>query len=79
MNYSLEKNKPKEYTLEQLHTMNLTDPFKHSIKIPPNSSNCKYILHATGDCNAINGRIYVALPIDTDCNNRYIQEKYNLW
>ncbi len=39
--------------------------------------NQKYILHATGDCD-VNGRKYIALPIDCDHNDSEIKKKYNL-
>jgi len=39
--------------------------------------NQKYILHATGDCD-LDGRKYIALPIDCDHNDLEIKKKYNL-
>lgn len=69
---------PKEYLLDELRVMNVTNPFKNCIRIPHEFNKCMYILHATGDCDTIYGRVYVALPVGTDYNNKQIREKYNL-
>ena len=35
---------PKEYSIAELRTMNVSDPYKNSIRIPHESTTCKYVL-----------------------------------
>lgn len=37
-----------------------------------------YVLHATGHCDMMNGRKYIALPSDLDVKDKDIRTKYNL-
>ena len=70
-----------KFNKNELLGMNSQYPWNGSIKIHNTKyndlNNEKYILHATGDCNIMTGRIYIALKADTKINEE-VRKKYNL-
>ena len=69
---------PQLYLLNELYIMGKKSPFMNCIRIPHKSTTTRYILHATTDVDDAYGRIYVALPVDTDCDDYSIKLKYKL-
>ena len=71
------KLEKKSYSLNELKEMNRDGPFRHCIKIPYEHSETKYYLHASGNCNTLNGREYVALYAEVKITDS-IRAQYNL-
>ena len=69
-----------KYNCSEIGDLNKTKVWSRTpieIKEQSDKKNQKYILHATGDCD-LNGRTYIALPINCDHNDSEIKKKYNL-
>lgn len=65
-----------KFSTEELKIMNKSYPWNGTIDIKSSNNNIKYKLHATGDAD-LNGRKYVAIPVDTKIS-REIARKYNI-
>ena len=66
------------YHLDEINSMCFSSVWKGTLSCPERSVSGKYILEATGDAN-LDGRKYVALPIETNLNDPLIIAKYNLF
>ena len=84
MDFTNSKKTDFTYSKTSLDRMNCSYPWNGSIKhseLKPkfnNSNNSNlYKLHATGDCNISNGRVYISLPADLKINDD-VKKKYNL-
>lgn len=70
----------KQFSVNELSKINSEYPWNGSIKKINDNKNDdkkKFILHATGYCEIMNGRQYVALPADLKITDD-IRKKYNL-
>ena len=66
------------FTESDIHSMNHQEIWRdQKIMIKKRKNNDLYYIHPTGFAN-MNGRLYVALPIDVNVNDQRIRKQYNL-
>ena len=65
------------YSEHILNKMNITYLWKNNIIIKKKEENDLYYLYPTRKVD-VNGRIFIALPISVNINNKSIRKMYNL-
>jgi hypothetical protein len=66
------------FTESEIHSMNRQEIWRdQKIIIKKSKNNDLYYIYPTGYAD-MNGRVYMALPIDVNVNDQRIRKQYNL-